>query len=142
MLSNKRRDTGPELAVRRALHAAGFRYRVDHRPSLELRTRADIVFTRQRIAVFIDGCFWHGCPVHATSPKRNSGYWGPKLERNVERDLETTSRLEALGWLVLRFWEHEEVEAVVEAIAAAWRARLGSCSYPAAAGQGRSRRTP
>jgi DNA mismatch endonuclease (patch repair protein) len=123
MLSNKSRDTGPELAVRRALHAAGFRYRVDFRPSLELRTRADIVFTRQKIAVFIDGCFWHGCPVHATSPKRNSGYWGPKLARNVERDLEMTSRLEGLGWLVLRFWEHEDVEPVVEAIAAAWRMR-------------------
>lgn len=123
MLSNRRRDTKPELAVRRALHSAGFRYRVDHRPSLELRTRADIVFTRQRIAVFIDGCFWHGCPVHATLPKRNSDYWVPKLQRNVERDLETTSRLETLGWVVLRFWEHERVDSTVEAIATTWRAR-------------------
>lgn len=123
MLSNRRRDTKPELAVRRALHAAGFRHRVDVRPSLELRTRADIVFTRQKIAVFIDGCFWHGCPVHATRPKRNSDYWVPKLQRNAERDLETTSRLEALGWTVLRFWEHEEVGATVEAIATTWRAR-------------------
>jgi len=98
MLSNKARDTKLELAVRQALHAAGFRYRVDVRPSLELRTRADIVFSRQKIAVFIDGCFWHGCPVHATRPKRNSDYWVPKLQRYVERDLETTSRLEALGW--------------------------------------------
>lgn len=123
MLSNRRRDTKPELAVRRALHAAGFRYRVDLRPSLELRTRADIVFTRQKIAVFIDGCFWHGCPVHATRPKRNSDYWVPKLQRNAERDLETTTRLEALGWTVLRFWEHEEVGITVETIATTWRAR-------------------
>jgi DNA mismatch endonuclease (patch repair protein) len=123
MLSNRRRDTKPELAVRRALHAAGFRYRVDVRPSLELRTRADIVFTRQKIAVFIDGCFWHGCPVHATRPKHNSDYWVPKLQRTAERDLETTSRLEALGWTVLRFWEHEEVLPIVDAIANAWRAR-------------------
>jgi DNA mismatch endonuclease (patch repair protein) len=123
MLSNRRRDTKPELAVRRALHAAGFRYRVDVRPSLELRTRADIVFTRQKIAVFIDGCFWHGCPVHGTRPKRNSDYWAPKLQRNAERDLETTARLEALGWTVLRFWEHEEVGTTVETIARTWRAR-------------------
>jgi len=123
MLSNKARDTKPELAVRRALHAAGFRYRVDVRPSLELRTRADIVFTRQKIAVFIDGCFWQGCPVHATRPKRNSDYWVPKLQRNMERDLETTARLEALGWTVLRFWEHEEVGTTVETVATTWRAR-------------------
>ncbi|MBD8703716.1 DUF559 domain-containing protein [Frigoribacterium sp. CFBP 13712] len=99
------------------------RYQVDVRPSLDLRTRADIVFTRQKIAVFIDGCFWQGCPVHATRPKRNSDYWVPKLQRNAECDLETTTRLEALGWTVLRFWEHEEVDTTVETIATTWRAR-------------------
>lgn len=123
MLANKRRDTRPELAIRKALHAAGHRYRVDSRPSAKLRTRADILFTKQKIAVFIDGCFWHGCPVHATYPKKNADYWLPKLRRNVERDIETTSRLEGLGWVVLRFWEHEDVRSVVETIAETWSAR-------------------
>lgn len=120
MLGNKARDTKPELAVRRALHAAGFRYRVDIRPSLELRSRADIVFTKRKIAVFVDGCFWHGCPIHATMPKSNVGYWVPKLQRNTERDRETTLKLESLGWVVLRFWEHEAVDAIVDAIKKHW----------------------
>jgi len=98
------------------------RYQVDVKPSLELRTRADIVFTRQKIAVFIDGCFWQGCPVHATRPKRNSDYWVPKLRRNADRDLETTARLEALGWAVLGFWKHEEVGSTLETIATTLRA--------------------
>jgi len=117
MLGNKARDTKPELAVRRLLHADGFRYRVNFRPSREIRRTADIVFTRRRVAVFIDGCFWHGCPLHGTSPKANAEYWGPKLARNVERDLETTALLTASGWTVLRFWEHEnpaDVAALVE----------------------------
>lgn len=116
MLGNKARNTKPELAVRRVLHAAGFRYRVDLRPVLELRSRADIVFTKKKLAVYIDGCFWHGCPVHATIPKSNADYWVPKLKRNVERDRETTSKLESLGWVVLRFWEHEDVEEIVHSI--------------------------
>ncbi|GGF15348.1 hypothetical protein GCM10011399_06450 [Subtercola lobariae] len=120
MLGNKARNTKPELAVRRALHAEGFRYRVDIRPSLELRGRADIVFTKKKLAVYIDGCFWHGCPIHATIPKRNADYWIPKLERNVERDRETTFKLESLGWVVLRFWEHEDVYAIVHAIGINW----------------------
>ena len=116
MLANKARNTKPELAVRRALHAAGFRYRVDMRPALELRGRADIVFTKRKIAIYIDGCFWHGCPVHATTPKRNADYWVPKLQRNVERDRDATLKLESLGWVVLRFWEHEKVDAIVQSI--------------------------
>ncbi|PZF62405.1 very short patch repair endonuclease [Curtobacterium sp. MCBD17_034] len=115
MQRNRGRDTAPELAVRRLLHAAGLRYRVDFAP-LGSRRRADIVFTRKRIAVFIDGCFWHGCPIHATRPKANADYWGPKLDRNIERDLETTASLESAGWTVLRFWEHEASAAVAEAI--------------------------
>jgi len=117
MLGNKARDTKPERAVRRLLHADGFRYRVNFRPSREIRRTADIVFTRCRVAVFIDGCFWHGCPLHGTSPKANAEYSGPKLARNVERDLETTAFLTASGWTVLRFWEHEnpaDVAALVE----------------------------
>jgi len=118
MLGNRSRDTQPELLVRRALHARGLRFRVDLRPEATLRTRADIVFTRRRIAVYIDGCFWHGCPLHGTNPKANADYWTPKLARNVERDREATVALEALGWVVLRFWSHEPVDEVVARIAA------------------------
>lgn len=107
MTSNRRRDTGPELAVRTLLHAVGLRYRVDFAP-LGGRRRADIVFTRAKVAVFIDGCFWHGCPLHATYPKRNSEYWLPKLRRNTERDRETDQSLLSAGWTVVRFWEHED----------------------------------
>ena len=118
MLGNRSRDTHPELLVRRALHARGMRFRVDLRPDSTLRTRADIVFTRRRIAVYIDGCFWHGCPLHGTTPKSNVDYWTPKLARNIERDAESTLALEALGWTVLRFWAHEPVDAVVARIVA------------------------
>jgi DNA mismatch endonuclease (patch repair protein) len=118
MLGNRSRDTRPELLIRRALHARGLRYRVDVRPQAELRTRADVVFTRRRIAVYIDGCFWHGCPAHGTQPKSNVDYWAPKLARNMERDAETTRALEERGWVVLRFWEHEPVDEVVARIAA------------------------
>lgn len=120
MRSNRRRDTLPELAVRRRLHAAGLRYRVDFAP-LGGRRRADIVFTRQHVAEFIDGCYWHGCPDHATFPKRNSDYWLPKLARNVERDRETDQSLREAGWTVLRFWEHESPDDVARRIAVAVR---------------------
>lgn len=126
MLGNRSRDTKPELVVRRALHAQGFRFRVDLRPESSLRTRADIVFTRRRIAVYIDGCFWHGCPLHGTSPKANSEYWTPKLARNIERDLESTAALQDRGWLVLRFWSHEPVADVVGRIAQAVRSAGGA----------------
>lgn len=116
MRSNRSRDASPELAVRRRLHAAGLRYRVDFAP-LGGRRRADIVFTRQHVAEFIDGCYWHGCPDHATFPKRNSDYWLPKLARNVERDRETDQSLREAGWTVLRFWEHESPDDVARRIA-------------------------
>lgn len=108
----------PELAVRRLLHAAGLRYRVDYSP-LGGRRRADIVFTRARLAVYIDGCFWHSCPIHGTTPRSNSNYWLPKLARNIERDEESTKELVAAGWQVLRFWEHEDpryVSAIIGVI--------------------------
>lgn len=124
MRSNRRRDTQPELSVRKILHARGLRYRVDHRVVPESRSRADIAFTRQRIAIFIDGCFWHSCPVHLHLPKANADYWIPKLARNVERDAEVTAVLRGLGWTVLRFWEHEPAgEAAERIIAAVERAR-------------------
>ncbi|WP_413318049.1 very short patch repair endonuclease [Agrococcus sp. 1P02AA] len=122
MLANRSRNTAPELAVRRILHADGLRYRVDY-PALasDLRRRVDIVFTRSRIAVFIDGCFWHGCPEHFVAPKANADYWGPKIARNRERDSETNARLVAAGWRVMRFWEHEEPVEVAERIIATAR---------------------
>jgi DNA mismatch endonuclease (patch repair protein) len=111
MRSNRRRDTVPEIAVRARLHASGLRYRVDFSPAGN-RRRADIVFTRQRLAVFIDGCFWHGCPTHATTPATNVDYWIPKLRRNWERDRETDADLRAAGWTVARFWEHEDPDII------------------------------
>lgn len=114
MQAIRRTDTKPEMAVRRLLHAAGKRYRVDYAPEPALRRRADIVFTRQRIAVFIDGCFWHGCPEHFRSPSANQDYWTPKLARNRERDVDTTARLESGGWTVMRFWEHEDAAWIAQ----------------------------
>ena len=109
MIANRRRDTKPELLIRRALHASGLRYRVDYAPlASDRRRRADIVFTRAKVAVFVDGCFWHGCPTHFVMPKSNVDYWAPKIQRNMARDAETTHRLEDGGWTVLRFWEHED----------------------------------
>ncbi|MFJ4165680.1 very short patch repair endonuclease [Microbacterium sp. NPDC089698] len=119
MRSNKRRDTTIELAVRRELHRRGFRYRVDFAPLNTVRSRADIVFPRARVAVYVDGCFWHGCPVHATLPKSNTDYWLPKLARNRERDSEVNDALRAAGWTVLRFWEHEPAGVIAERISAA-----------------------
>lgn len=120
MIGNRGRDTKPELAIRSRLHAAGLRYRVDYAP-LGGRNRADIVFPRARVAVFVDGCFWHGCPLHSTLPTRNSDYWLPKLQRNIERDRETDARLRDAGWTVLRFWEHEDPAAAVRAVESAVR---------------------
>lgn len=115
-MANHRRDTKPELAVRSRLHALGYRYRVDFRALPPHRLRVDIAFTRSKIAVMIDGCFWHSCPVHATIPKSNAAYWGPKLRRNVERDIENNRLLADAGWIVLRYWEHEPASSVVKQI--------------------------
>ena len=112
--SNRRRDTKPEMAIRRLLHARGYRYRVDFAPWSNKRRRADIVFTRRRLAVFIDGCFWHGCPEHGTIPVSHADYWEPKLAKNRERDAETTAMAEAEGWRVLRIWEHVPPEEAVQ----------------------------
>jgi DNA mismatch endonuclease (patch repair protein) len=112
MVGNRRRDTVPELAVRRLLHASGCRYRVDAQPLPGLRRRADIVFTKHRLAVFIDGCYWHGCPDHGTTPSTNRAYWSSKVEANRARDIDTNARLVAAGWIVARYWEHEAPEDV------------------------------
>src|SRR5687768_9286147 len=119
MQSNKRRDTKPELAVRRLLHAAGLRYRVDLAPVPGLRRRADIVFPREQVAIFIDGCYWHGCPDHGpTKFGTNADYWVPKIAENRARDLDTTAGFEDAGWQVLRFWSHADPVAVADAVAA------------------------
>lgn len=126
MQANRSRDTSPELAVRRRLHAAGLRYRVAHRPDPSLRRTADIVFTKRRIAVFIDGCYWHACPEHGTVARANVSYWSEKLRRNVARDADTTKQLIAAGWTVLRFWEHEDPNQVAATVSAAVRASDGA----------------
>ena len=124
MLANRRKDTSPELAVRRRIHAAGLRYRVDFpADAADRRRRADIVFTRAKVVVFIDGCFWHGCPQHFIAPKSNADYWGPKIARNMERDRTSTARLSDAGWRVLRFWEHEDPDDVATRIIEAVRPR-------------------
>ena len=109
MRANKRRDTSPEMTLRSALHRAGLRFRVDYPLPFDRRRRADIVFPRAKVAVFVDGCFWHGCPEHYVAPKANSEFWRTKVGANIERDHETTKRLEHDGWAVLRFWEHEDL---------------------------------
>lgn len=118
MLAASHRDTEPELQLRRELHRRGLRYRVDTRVIPEIRRRADIVLSKLRIAIFIDGCFWHGCPVHGTWPKANAAFWREKIMTNKARDADTNRRLAAAGWTVLRFWEHEPVASQVERVLA------------------------
>ncbi|MEB8337893.1 very short patch repair endonuclease [Streptomyces endophyticus] len=113
------KDTGAELAVRRLLHAAGLRYRLEYRVPGMARRRIDVAFTSAKVAVLIDGCFWHGCPQHATRPKANAEWWREKLDRNMARDRETTEHLRAMGWEVLRFWEHESPPDVARRVSAA-----------------------
>ncbi|SFS55764.1 very short patch repair endonuclease [Saccharopolyspora flava] len=108
MQSNKGRDTKPELALRRAVHALGLRYRVSVRPLPKIRRTADLVFTRAKVAVFLDGCFWHGCPDHHTKAVTNSEFWAEKVARTRERDRETDRLLQEAGWAVVRIWEHEQ----------------------------------
>ena len=114
-----RRDTKPELALRRELWRRGLRYRIDVAPISGLRRRADVVFTRARVAVYVDGCYWHSCPDHATVPKANREWWVAKLAGNTARDRRADAVLRAGGWRVLRFWEHEDPDAVADAICAA-----------------------
>jgi DNA mismatch endonuclease (patch repair protein) len=123
MRANRSRDTKPEIALRRAVHALGLRYRVAARPLPELRRTADLVFTRQKVAVFMDGCFWHGCEKHHTRPAANAPYWSEKVRRNRERDQDTTARLTEAGWLVLRYWEHDDPVAAALEVEAAVKAR-------------------
>lgn len=118
MSRTRSRDTGPEMAIRRLLHAAGYRYRVNLRVERSLRRTVDVAFTSSRVAVFVDGCFWHRCPLHYVEPKTRSEFWRAKISRNVERDQETTAALNDAGWTVLRFWEHASPEDAVATIIA------------------------
>lgn len=120
MQANRRSNTKPEVALRSALHRRGLRYRKDLRLDLgEVKVRPDIVFTAKKVAVFVDGCFWHVCPEHGRQPTTNEWYWAPKLRRNMERDQRVNAALEAAGWRVIRLWEHEALATAVETVVAA-----------------------
>ena len=123
MQSNKGRDTQPELALRSAAHALGLRYRVSVRPLRELRRTADLVFTKVRVAVFLDGCFWHGCPDHHTVAATNASFWAEKVESTRSRDRDTDRRLAAAGWTSIRVWEHEDPVEAAQRIHAVVRGR-------------------
>lgn len=122
MRATRRYDTSPELALRWELHRRGLRYRVEM-PLLDRRRRVDIVFTRARVAVFVDGCFWHSCPVHGTAPAANAAWWHEKLSGNVERDRRADSDLRTAGYEVVRVWEHEDPAEAAAKIAALVRDR-------------------
>lgn len=126
MQATPRRDTPAEFALRRELHRRGFRFRVDYAPLPKLRRRADLVFTRRKVAVFCDGCWWHGCSEHRTWPKANAEWWKEKIDANQRRDRDTDARLTEAGWTVVRVWEHEDpvkaadrIEAIVRAASTA-----------------------
>jgi DNA mismatch endonuclease (patch repair protein) len=108
MRANRGKDTRPELALRKLLYQRGLRYRVDARPLAEIRRKADVVFRGDRVAVFIDGCFWHGCPEHYRPAVKNADFWREKIDGNRARDAETNEKLVAAGWRVIRVWEHED----------------------------------
>ena len=126
------------MAVRRLLHAAGLRYRVDTRPITDLNRRADLVFTRAKVAVFIDGCYWHGCPEHGTTAKTHADYWTAKIARNRERDAETDRLLADAGWKVVRAWEHQDAAEVALEVVATVEVRVQQ--EKAAANLGETRR--
>lgn len=126
----RRKDTKPELDLRRQLHARGLRYRVTYPVPGRPRRTMDVAFTRAKVAVFVDGCFWHGCPEHATQPRANSEWWAQKLRMNVERDVDTNEVLAGQGWTVLRFWEHEDPTAMAGTIESAVRPQTNPSFVP------------
>lgn len=130
MKGNRRADTKPEVALRSSLHARGLRFRKDLlvRTESGVKSKVDVVFPRRRVAVFVDGCFWHGCPEHGRVPSTNPHYWPSKLARNRLRDLRVTAALERDGWTVLRFWEHEPVDVAIERILQAITSRADPAS--------------
>lgn len=116
MKAAKPRDTAPEKALRSALHSKGLRFRVDVKPIRGFNRKADIVFLSAKVAIFVDGCFWHGCPIHGTQAKANAEFWSQKIKQNQERDTDTTRQLKAAGWRVIRVWEHEDPEKASQKI--------------------------
>lgn len=116
MESTGQRDTAAELALRSVLHRKGLRFRVDQAPIRGVRRRADIVFRKARVAVYVDGCFWHCCPVHGTWPKANAEWWRGKLETNHARDVDTDRKLRDVGWIPVRVWEHEDPQEAADRI--------------------------
>lgn len=118
MKATRGRDTAPEMALRRELHRQGYRYFVDRRISPGLRTRPDIIFSRSRVAVYVDGCFWHGCPTHGTEAQNNAEFWSTKIVENRRRDQRNAQLLSDEGWCVIRAWEHEPPHEVAARIIA------------------------
>lgn len=136
MRGNRSRNSRPEVALRSALHRRGLRYRTHYQLNVgEVRVRPDVVFTRKRLAVFVDGCFWHSCPEHHTVPRTNEGYWLPKLRRNIERDRRVDEALRSEGWRVLRVWEHEEPGAAAKRVAELLRSSSNMCSSVSPGGE-------
>ncbi|RRR41158.1 very short patch repair endonuclease [Mycolicibacter terrae] len=123
MQANKGRDTGPELALRRALHAAGLRYRVCARPLPGQRGTVDIMFGPAKVAVEVRGCFWHGCPEHHRPARQNAVFWADKISGTIARDRAKDKALEAVGWLVIVVWEHDDVEEAARRVAEAVASR-------------------
>ena len=130
MQAQRARDTAPEMRVRRLLHARGLRYRVDRPPLQGLRRRADLVFTRAKVAVYVDGCFWHGCPDHGNRPRANAEWWSAKLAANRARDEDTDRKLSLAGWAVVRAWEHEDPAVVADTVQGLVRARIAVPGRP------------
>jgi DNA mismatch endonuclease, patch repair protein len=118
-------NTKIEVRLRSALHARGLRYRLHQRPLSRHRRYADIVFGRAKVAIYVDGCFWHGCPQHATWPKRNAEFWREKIEANIRRDRATDASLVEAGWIPVRVWEHEDVAAATDRIVTLVKRRTG-----------------
>ncbi|WP_368406948.1 very short patch repair endonuclease [Actinomadura sp. NAK00032] len=134
MRGNRGKDTRPELALRSAVHRLGLRYRVGSRPIPGVRRTADMVFTRAKVAVFLDGCFWHGCPEHHRPAKRNGEFWTSKIEGNRRRDRETNEILADTGWLAVRVWEHEDPQEAAQRVADVVRQRAANPTLPLAPG--------
>lgn len=131
MQGNRSRDTKPELALRSEVHALGLRYRISVRPLVGVSFTADLVFRPARVAVFMDGCFWHGCPVHRRQLTTNAEYWIAKIKHNQQRDARVTELLVAAGWLSVRIWEHESMHEAALLISAIVRSRRASHSADA-----------
>lgn len=113
----KRKDTAPEVALRKELYLRGLRYRIGYPVPGQRRRTIDVAFVGAKLAVFVDGCFWHGCPEHGTKPRSNSEWWRQKLAANAARDADTTAVLDALGWRVIRIWEHVPAEEAADLVA-------------------------